>query len=663
MSALDMQLLTDGLPKSEFRERINSNFALLQAFLDGTTTTLWEDLEGSAQFINYRGVWAPGVEYVYTPGTRRDAYRDPVSGAAYVALITHTSTTIEQDRLDFKVINRDAVQVLVELADVGTEIVKNADTQVSTLAALAAYTGSKNRVHVTGVLGGTKPQGVAGVFLRMDGDTTSAANGGTIVVDALGRRWHREGWSVNNLNVGWFGAVGNGASPTADTAAFVAARNVLQGSGAHRGGVLVIPAGVFMLTQTINFTADVSGVHNIYIRGAGGTATYLNFVGAPALSDGISFNKGAHFGVSGLTITSAPRDAISMVGGALGTDDFMHMGFIEHVRAQFCGRDGLLTQNSFMLTIEDFWSFGHARNGATFMGFHTSLHVRRSWASGCAAGIGWAINGCVYSKFEVLGADDCDRGYSIANCQGVSFDSCGSERAGKESFFLYSSDASAVGIPTIAHDIAGVSFNNCYALEGNNTGAAGANATFMSLLTANNRPIKVSVNGCWSKRKNVTDPAIFANGASGRVSLTETAPSYDGNVTSAGTVRLIGRNLNWTPVLKGQTTAGVASGGTIAGTYRLQGEYCEFDAELSWTGHTGTGGMFIDGLPVPAIAGWNAPCQIAASDVAMTGVPGAYVESNSSLIRLTQTPIGGTSSFITIDTAGTLRVSGRYKYQ
>ncbi len=56
--------------------------------------------------------------------------------------------------------------------------------------------------------------GRGGVFRHVPGDTTSADNGGTVVVTAAGQRFHRE--FAGALNVRWFGAVADGETDDAD---------------------------------------------------------------------------------------------------------------------------------------------------------------------------------------------------------------------------------------------------------------------------------------------------------------------------------------------------------------------------------------------------------------------------------------------------------------
>jgi hypothetical protein len=101
--------------------------------------------------------------------------------------------------------------------------------------ALRAYTGRATGVRIT-------TPGVAGFFARSTTDTTSADNGGTIIVDGSGRRWLR--LYSGAVNVKWFGAVGDGV--TDDTAAIQAGLTYLN---ARDGGVLWFPKGAYLVSD------------------------------------------------------------------------------------------------------------------------------------------------------------------------------------------------------------------------------------------------------------------------------------------------------------------------------------------------------------------------------------------------------------------------------
>jgi hypothetical protein len=114
------------------------------------------------------------------------------------------------------------------------------------------------------------------------------------------------------------------------------------------------------------------------------------------------------------------------------------------------------------------------------------------------------------------------------------------------------------------------------------------------------------------------------------------------------------------PTIVGSTAAG-------AGTYTLNtlryvkwGKCIDFDIYLLWTAHTGTGNMFIEGLPVAA-SGAGSPLYVAVSNLVLTNPIYAYVNNNENTISLvTATLAGGVETALPIDAAGQIRVSGRY---
>lgn len=144
------------------------------------------------------------------------------------------------------------------------------EVPIADYTALRAYTGGASRLYVTGVLGTVKPAGIAGTFEYDPSDTTSADNGGTIIVDASGKRWKRI--FDGEISVLWFGAKGNGVAD--DTAAIQAAIN--------SGKSVFFPAGTYNCGSAINFTCS-----NVMFFGAGSSSviTSLTQVSPVVLGD------------------------------------------------------------------------------------------------------------------------------------------------------------------------------------------------------------------------------------------------------------------------------------------------------------------------------------------------------------------------------------------
>lgn len=98
---------------------------------------------------------------------------------------------------------------------------------LDTYTALRAYTGPAINARIRGV-------GIAGEFWRDPSDTTSADNGGTVIVDALTRRWKR--LFTDRQEASWYGIVSDGT--TDQTTQLVAVLTTL-GAGNYRGWFFV----------------------------------------------------------------------------------------------------------------------------------------------------------------------------------------------------------------------------------------------------------------------------------------------------------------------------------------------------------------------------------------------------------------------------------------
>lgn len=94
--------------------------------------------------------------------------------------------------------------------------------RIAEYATLRAYSAPVTLVYVAGRT--NDQDGAAGNFAVDEADATSADNDGTIIVDALGRRWKRQ--AVQDVNPAWFGAIGDGAND--DTAALNATFNYFR---------------------------------------------------------------------------------------------------------------------------------------------------------------------------------------------------------------------------------------------------------------------------------------------------------------------------------------------------------------------------------------------------------------------------------------------------
>lgn len=144
------------------------------------------------------------------------------------------------------------------------DVLDNAKT-LQDYTALRAYTGRATGARIT-------TSGVAGTFWRDASDTTSADNGGTIIVDASGRRWKRF-HAPGVVNVAWFGVdvLGVTDATTAVNAAlaYLAASPTMSSIGV---GEIELPKGILLLNGTVSYGALTAG---LIFRGAGNGATVI----------------------------------------------------------------------------------------------------------------------------------------------------------------------------------------------------------------------------------------------------------------------------------------------------------------------------------------------------------------------------------------------------
>ena len=140
-------------------------------------------------------------------------------------------------------------------ADTGVAV-RTVDT-IAALRLLSAQTWTK-----VATAGYTTAGDGGGGYFRMDAsDTTSADNGGSVIVDAASRRWKLI--VSGSINVRQFGAKADGT--TNDSASFAASWAYIKGTG----GTLTIPPGSYLLNSTWVCDVDLTLPHNYQILGYG----------------------------------------------------------------------------------------------------------------------------------------------------------------------------------------------------------------------------------------------------------------------------------------------------------------------------------------------------------------------------------------------------------
>lgn len=119
---------------------------------------------------------------------------------------------------------------------------------------------------------------------------------------------------------------------------------------------------------------------------------------------------------------------------------------------------------------------------------------------------------------------------------------------------------------------------------------------------------------------------------------------------------------NFTPVITGGTSAGTGSYSNQTGWIREIGKRVDFSVNVTWSAHTGTGSLFIDGFQV-ASDNERYPCAINSSGVTYSGQLYASIINSGGFARIqftVQPPSGGNAIVLPIEAAGQLTVSGMF---
>lgn len=117
------------------------------------------------------------------------------------------------------------------------------------------------------------------------------------------------------------------------------------------------------------------------------------------------------------------------------------------------------------------------------------------------------------------------------------------------------------------------------------------------------------------------------------------------------------------PVISGTTAAGAGTYTVQTGHYTRIGNRVFFSLALTWTAHTGTGNMQIDGLPFAAAAILVQPVSAYWDSLTFTGVvPNAAIPSGQTFVRLYNAPATTAGvSLLALDTAATICINGSYE--
>jgi hypothetical protein len=186
---------------------------------------------------------------------------------------------------------------LHDIIDLAAPSVVEGTVQLADYTAMRAYAGRGKTAYVTGYLVSAAPAGAAGLFTCDDTDTTSADNGGTIIVASNGKRWKRV--FADRLNVQWFGAKGVGTDDTTPILAAINALSVGTLGGLPRRRRLYAPAGLYDTSAPLPLS-----VTNFSMEGDGPQQTVIR--GNHESGHVIDITAGGDVSIEGVAITSGP---------------------------------------------------------------------------------------------------------------------------------------------------------------------------------------------------------------------------------------------------------------------------------------------------------------------------------------------------------------------
>lgn len=246
------------LPIDEAITRFKENEDRFDTFvnIDGTYTTnegtprtvqtlpsFMDEMVSRYYAYSAKGAWTTATTY-----EKQDLVVE--GGVTYLCLLDHTSATFATDLSSgkwtvYQGLTRD--ELASSDAGKGAELVEYKSTtveaaldarlpEIGTYALLRAYAGPVAAFYVRGVA--NIFDGGFGVFRVDASDTTSADNGGTVLLDASGRRWKRS--FSGSYNVLWFGADRSGVTSSQS------AYDLAKGSGNRS---IYFPSGTYKVTN------------------------------------------------------------------------------------------------------------------------------------------------------------------------------------------------------------------------------------------------------------------------------------------------------------------------------------------------------------------------------------------------------------------------------
>ena len=324
--------------------------------IDAAATAQRDNIQDAADLVLSSAGYAPPVAYaagiILTLQTQTVSYNGDTYAPKQSELPFTTSGTFETAK--FRLIQGVASADLPAL--VGQD--------VQDYAALRAYTGLAKRIYITGLLATAKPAGIAGIFQHDPTDTTSADNGGTIIVGADGRRWKRD--FKDEVSTKWFNPDRTGAVES--TSALQSAINAAQyktlvwSSGIYKHGQLNIPnytkiifeknVELNLITAPANFTHFyIYNKTQVYMDGAGALLRMTKSDYSDESHHAINIDASTHVHLKDFNAIDCGGDGY-YIGGA-STSTACRYITLENCSADNCRRNGISVTFAKNVTILD----------------------------------------------------------------------------------------------------------------------------------------------------------------------------------------------------------------------------------------------------------------------------------------------------------------------
>lgn len=311
---------------------------------------------------------------------------------------------------------------------------------------LRGYKGGGVTVEIVGA-------GIAGHFVLDANDTTSADNGGTIIVDILGRRWKRNS-PLGYYDVTWFGAVAGFTVDNTDAIqrAFDASKTQ---SATITGGIIKFPRGNYVISDTIRVRTDSNEkLASVTIVGDGmqNTTLYWN-TSEVTDKDVLVFEEINYCGMQDICVQGNKKARHGVVFRSTRINCQL---VIDRVQSRDVLSSCYDFQGQFMTTIR------HCRakngdNGYRFRGNHTSCYFENAYALDNTSA-GFYIESMTYSVFNACASDSNLYGYRMNNINGVVMNGCGAEYNNQSGWYLV---ASAELDSTFTYKGLSMQLNNC----------------------------------------------------------------------------------------------------------------------------------------------------------------------------------------------------------